>query len=284
MPQPDFLIIGAQKAGTSWLAHNLAQHPDIHLPADELHFFDKSARFARGPAWYEAQFAPPPGTRCVGEKTPDYLWSDEGGGEDHTPGIAERIHGLYPDLRLICVLRDPVTRAVSAARHLLQTGRVRPSTALDALLIGEAVPLAEPHGVLAHGFYARHLRRYLALFGAPRMCILFYEDDLRDHPAGTLQRVCRFLGVGADFDFPDRSRRINEPGFSRRGLALAHALPWLRRPILALDRRWATPYRPEASARALAALAELYAPANAELFSLLGRSASQWRRPYDGRS
>lgn len=277
MPRPDFLIIGAQKAGTSWLAHNLTQHPHLYLPADELHFFDKSARFARGPAWYEAQFAPPPGVTCVGEKTPDYLWSDERSGEDHTPGIAERIHGIYPDLRLICVLRDPVTRAVSAARHLLQTGRVRPSTPLDALLIGDQRALAEPHGVLAHGFYARQLRRYLALFGAGRLCILFYEDDLRDEPLGTLQRVCRFLGVDGDFGFPDRSRRINELGLSRRGLALAYGLPWLGRPIRALDRRWATPYRPEAAPPTLATLARLYAPANAELFALLGRSASNWR-------
>lgn len=277
MPRPDFLIIGAQKAGTSWLAHNLGQHPGVYLPPDELHFFDKSARFARGRSWYEAQFAPPPGVLRVGEKTPDYLWSEEGGAEDHTPGIAERIHGTYPDLRLICVLRDPVTRAVSAARHLLQTGRVRPSTSLDALLVGDAMPMADAHGVLAQGFYARSLRRYRGLFGAERICVLFYEDDLLGDSLGTLQGVCRFLGVETAFDFPDRGRRINDLGFSRLGLALSHALPWLGRPIRALDRRWATPYRPEASDRTLAALARLYAPANAELFALLGRPASNWR-------
>ncbi|MFZ5532507.1 MAG: sulfotransferase family protein [Pseudomonadota bacterium] len=277
MPQPDFLIIGAQKAGTSWLAHNLAQHPSVYLPPDELHFFDKSARFARGLFWYEAQFAPPPGAACIGEKTPDYLWSDEGGAEDHTPGVAERIHAAYPDLRLICVLRDPVARAVSAARHLLQTGRVRPSTPLDALLVGDAMALAKPHGVLAQGFYARNLRRYLGLFGAERMCVLFYEDDLRDDPLGTLQRVCRFLGVATDVDFPDHSQRINDLGFSRRALVLSYALPWLGRPIRAIDRRLAKSYRPEASAHTLAALARLYAPANAELFALLGRSAPHWR-------
>jgi hypothetical protein len=115
------------------------------------------------------------------------------------------------------------------------------------------------------------------LFGAERMCILFYEDDLRDDPLGTLRRVCRFLGVDEGFDFPDRSRRINELGFSRRGLALCYALPWLGRPLRAIDRRWAKPYRPEASVRTLAALARLYAPANAELFALLGRSAPHWR-------
>ena len=162
--------------------------------------------------------------------------------------------GCPPDLRLICVLRDPVTRAVSTARHLLQTGRVRPSTSLDALLFGAAMALVKPHGVLAQGFHARHLRRYLALFGAERMCVPFYEDDLRDDPAGTLQPVCRFLGVGADFDFPDRVQRINDPGFSRRPLTLSYALPWLGRPIRAIDRRWAAPYRPEASAGTRAVL------------------------------
>ena len=61
----------------------------MYLPPQELHFFDKSARFRRGPAWYKTQFAPPPGACCIGEKTPDYLGSAERGGEDHTPGIAE---------------------------------------------------------------------------------------------------------------------------------------------------------------------------------------------------
>ena len=173
------------------------------------------------------------------------------------PGSSSRIHAAYPDLRLICVLRDPVARAVSTARHLLQTGRVRSSTSLDALLVGEALPMAEPHGVLPQGFHARHLRRYFALFGAERMWVLFYEDDLRDDPAGTLQPVCRFLGIGADFDFPDRLQRINDPGFSRRALTLSYALPWLGRPIRAIDRRWAAPYRPEASAGTRAVLERL---------------------------
>lgn len=277
MPRPDFLIIGAQKAGTSWLAHNLGQHPGVYLPPDELHFFDKSARFARGRSWYEAQFAPPPGVLRVGEKTPDYLWSEEGGAEDHTPGIAERIHGAYPDLRLICVLRDPVTRAVSAARHLRLN---RPGAPVDVA----GCPAGRRRD--AHGRRARCPRPgilcpFLATLSWPVRRRADMRPVLRGRPArrpsGYAAGVCHFLGVETAFDFPDRGRRINDLGFSRLGLALSHALPWLGRPIRALDRRWATPYRPEASGRTLAALARLYAPANAELFALLGRSASNWR-------
>ena len=277
MSRPTFLIIGAQKAGTTWLAHNLAEHPQIHLPAEELHFFDKADRFARGQTWYERQFAPATGACRVGEKTPDYLWSEDSGAEGHTPGIAARIHAMYPDMKLICILRDPVTRAVSAARHLIQTGRVSPAISLDALLVGEAAGLAEPHGVLDQGFYARHLREYQRYFSPEQLCIVFYEDDLQANPLATLQQMCTFLAVDADHAFADRARRINAHATSRLGLSLGHTLPALRPWIRAVDRRWRRPYRPAVSAATVAHLRAVYAPANAELFAMLGRSATRWQ-------
>ncbi|MES1992363.1 MAG: sulfotransferase domain-containing protein [Pseudomonadota bacterium] len=277
MPKPDFLIIGAQKAGTTWLAHNLAMHPQIHLPPHELHFFDKSKRFSRGCDWYEAQFAPAPGVRAVGEKTPDYLWSEGRGGEDHTPGIAARIHGLYPDLRLICVLRDPVSRAVSAARHLIQTGRVAPDTRLDDLLLGTKAALAAPHGVLEQGCYARHLEAFHAYFAVERMCIIFYEDELSVDPLRVLREVSAFLGVDDDYRFVHWQHRANEHTGSQLGLRLSYHVPLLRPWVRRLDRRWGRPYRPRVSEATLARLRTFYGPENVRLFDLLGRSAPSWQ-------
>lgn len=277
MPKPDFLVIGAQKAGTTWLAQNLSMHPQIHLPPHELHFFDKSTRFAQGRDWYEAQFAPAPGVRVIGEKTPDYLWSEGRGGEDHMPGIAARIHEMYPDLRLICILRDPVSRAVSAARHLIQTGRIPPATPLDDLLLGNKAALAAPHGVLEQGCYARHLETFQAYFPAERLCVIFYEDQLRADPLRVLRAVSAFLGVDDDHPFPHWQRQANEHTGSRLGLRLSYHVPALRPWVRRLDRRWDRPYRPAVSEVALARLRAFYDPENARLFKLLGRSAPSWQ-------
>ncbi|NCU02143.1 hypothetical protein GXC69_11580, partial [Candidatus Macondimonas diazotrophica] len=75
----------------------------------------------------------------------------------------------------------------------------------------------------------------------------------------------------------DRARRINAHATSRLGLSLGHALPALRPWIRAVDRRWRRSYRPAVSAATVAHLRAVYAPANAELFAMLGRSATRWQ-------
>jgi Sulfotransferase domain len=103
--KPSFLIIGAQKAGTSSLFHYLAQHPDIHLPSEkELHFFD--LHYDKGIAWYERRF---PGKKLfkrqiTGEASPYYLFH---------PLVPGRIRNHYPDIKLIVLLRNPIDRAYS---------------------------------------------------------------------------------------------------------------------------------------------------------------------------
>ena len=69
MTLPSFLIIGAQKAGTSWFAEKLRQHPDVYMPARELHYFDKDSNFRRGLSWYESHFAEVKGQRALGGTT-----------------------------------------------------------------------------------------------------------------------------------------------------------------------------------------------------------------------
>jgi hypothetical protein len=109
MPQtigkPTFLIIGAQKAGTSSLFRYLSQHPGIRLPQrKELHFFD--VRYGNGVEWYEGQF-PRQGLSSgyiSGEASPYYLFH---------PLVPERVYRNYPDIRLIVLLRNPVDRAYS---------------------------------------------------------------------------------------------------------------------------------------------------------------------------
>jgi hypothetical protein len=107
--KPAFLIIGAQKCGTSALHTHLAKHPQI-VPGcqKEIHFFDQEAHYQKGAIWYHLHFPSleglNPGTIAF-EATPHYLYA---------PGTAERIHRYDPHMQLIVLLRNPIERAYSA--------------------------------------------------------------------------------------------------------------------------------------------------------------------------
>ena len=102
---PSFLILGAQRAGTSSLYNYLRQHPSLRLPRKkEMHFFD--LYYMRGLKWYARQF---PAfvfnrTKKTGEATPYYLFH---------PAVAERVANALPNVKLIALLRDPTVRAFS---------------------------------------------------------------------------------------------------------------------------------------------------------------------------
>src|SRR5919197_5413106 len=110
MRLPDFLVIGALKAGTTYLDELLRSHHEVCLPATlkELDYFGRN--YERGPEWYERWFADC-GSRRAGEVSPEYL------GHPQAPA---RIHRLLPDARLVACLRDPVERVYSEYKHYVQ--------------------------------------------------------------------------------------------------------------------------------------------------------------------
>lgn len=113
---PDFIIIGAQKSGTSSLSYNLGNHPDIYIANangygnGELHFFDREKYWNRGSDWYKGHF--PNSTMVQGEKTPRYLFADK---------CHQRMYRLVPNAQLIILLRNPVNRAYSQWNHYNQS-------------------------------------------------------------------------------------------------------------------------------------------------------------------
>ncbi|MGH2726565.1 MAG: sulfotransferase domain-containing protein, partial [Actinomycetota bacterium] len=111
---PNFLILGAMKAGTTSLAYWLGEHPDVFLaPGKELFFFNVPQRWELGVDWYRSQFAGSEGKIARGEATPGYLGH---------PQAAERIAATLPDVRLIALLRHPADRAYSQYWHNRATG------------------------------------------------------------------------------------------------------------------------------------------------------------------
>jgi len=260
-PVPDFLIVGAQRCGTTSLHRYLLQHPAVLGARFQkgVHWFDE--HYDRPLSWYRANFpttirrrwvARRSGARPVaGESSPYYLF------HPHAPRwIGERL----PDVRLIALLRDPVERAWSHYQHNVARG-MEPlgfAEALDAepdRLAGAEERLATPGAVdLAHrrgsyvarGRYVEQLERVWDAVPPERVLVLF-TADLDRQPAETLARVHEFLGVPVRP--PETTRRWNQqapadlPGDTRdrleaafvdadRALAerLGQSLPWGVRP------------------------------------------------------
>lgn len=202
-PLPDFLIVGAQRAGTTALYEYLRRHPAVTGPAwKEVNFFD--VHYRRGEAWYRGHF--PIGARrrgldpIVGEASPSYLFH---------PLAPARVRALLPEVRLIALLRNPIARAHSHYHHEVDLGR-EPLAFEDALereeerMRGELERmLADPAYVshawwnfsyLARGRYAEQLERWLAVF--PREQLLVLPSELLfDRPAETYARILEFLGA-----------------------------------------------------------------------------------------
>jgi hypothetical protein len=273
---PDFLIIGAQKAATTWLRDRLMAHPDIFTPPREVHFFDKADHHARGLGWYRARFVGFAGQPCVGEKTPDYLAANVEAVEGHLPDVHRRIHAVMPEAKLVAVLRDPVRRAVSALHHVIRSGRVNPLLSPDSLLAGKHRHLLQRHGVFDYGFYQRQIDAYLELFPRRQMLFLFQETDVGKEPERALADVQRFLGV-PERALPGVAERPNASKSSTARHLVRYLVPALRRPAAALDRIF-PPAKLMPSPQTLAALAELYHEENERLFRFLGRRAP-WTTP-----
>ena len=196
---PDFLVIGAQKAGTTALYAYLRWHPSIAGPFwKEVSFFDR--HWARGEAWYRGQFPLRSSGKIVGEASPSYVFH---------PLAPQRVEEVVPEARLIVLVRNPVDRALSQYNHEVALGRepLPFEEALDAeeeRLRGEQERMAaDPryfsrewwsHTYKARGRYAEQLERWLAVFPCEQLLIL-PSDDLGSDPARAHAQVLEFLGA-----------------------------------------------------------------------------------------
>lgn len=187
----DFIGLGAQKAGTSWVYACLYEHPEICAPVKELHFFSRS-RFERGRGWYESYFKRCGEGKLKGEFSTSYLYSEE------TP---HRIKAMYPDAKLIAILRNPVDRAFSQYRNAIKAGEIPESVSFDGYK-------GKEKSVLEQGLYATQLKRYMGQFPRDQLLVLVYEDITKD-PKSFMKRIYAFLGVDTDFEASMLYKRIN---------------------------------------------------------------------------
>jgi hypothetical protein len=203
---PDFVIIGAQKCGTTFLYQLLVQHPRVKPAfAKEVHYFDLN--FRKGDKWYRSHFplqALNSQKHITGEASPYYLFH---------PHAARRASTVIPNAKLIVLLRNPVDRAYSHYQHQVQ--RVK-GEARETLTFEEAIEAEErilPREVskmlqdeyygssshrtrsyLRRGIYIDQLLVWSSFFQRKQMLIL-KSEDLFNNTKNTLERMLDFLEI-----------------------------------------------------------------------------------------
>jgi hypothetical protein len=180
----NFLCIGAQKAGTTWLYEMLSLHTAISFPAGkEVHFWD--AQQDKGIAWYNALFSNEKSGQCQGEITPAYAFLNV---EE-----IKKIHAYYPRLRLIYMIRNPIERAWSSALMALGRAEMLIHEASDQWFIDHFYS----QGSLQRGDYESCIRTWRQVYDFEQLLILRYENIIHS-PRELLMYCCEHLGVESD--------------------------------------------------------------------------------------
>ena len=203
---PNFLIIGAPKAGTTSLHAYLDRHPQVHMSdPKELYFFDDPDYRSRQ-QWYESHFETDAPLR--GEATPHYAMYP------FYEGVPERIHELIPDAKLVYLVRDPLEQVVSHCVQLYTNGYCA-----DAGELLADIERVDNPGICASR-YATQLQQYLPLFDRDQL-IVIDQHELKTDRSKTVADVFRFLGVDpelADVDFDEElNARLDKYEFTRTG-------------------------------------------------------------------
>jgi len=195
--KPNFLAIGAQKSATSTLCDLLARHPDVFVTdPKEPYFFSHDEVWAKGMAWYESLFDGARGERAVGEGSTTYTM------RFLYPNAAERIAEHLPEAKLLYIVRNPLERTASHWVHMRSRGgrETRP--------FGVAVREAPEY--LDNSMYLRQIDVYRRWWPDERICVVFFEDFVRDR-AAVMRRCFEFLGVdpGVDVAFDAHAKNVS---------------------------------------------------------------------------
>jgi Sulfotransferase family len=200
---PNFIYIGPDKAGSSWLHEVLIRHESIFMPpAKDLYFFDRY--YNHGLPWYLDHFdGAGPQHTVIGEVCQDYLFH---------PEAPARIRESLDDVRFMVTLRDPAERAFSSYLYMLKQGET-PGTFLEAL---ETRP-----ELLDHGRYATSLKRFEEMFGDDRVYVGVFDDLVEDQQL-FIDRLLAWLQL-APMVLPDDLVDARLPAGRARSMWLSRA-------------------------------------------------------------
>ena len=216
---PDFVGIGVQKSGTTWVADMLSQHPHIFMPKKEISFFVQN--FYRGYAWYNSIFAQK-GQRKAGELSVSYMitprsspvrkefypkwnprrkiffWRKQ-------PPARDELKANYPNVKIFAVFRNPVDRTWSHYWYW----RSRKKHLNKNVVQFEKMFADDGRWIQTYSQYAELLRYWRQAF--PGMGVFFF-DDLQADPESFIQELYRFIGVDHTFA-PQFVQRVNKGSY-----------------------------------------------------------------------
>lgn len=294
-PLPNFLILGAAKAGTTSLHYYLAQHPDIFMsPLKEPKYFalkNEPLNF-RGPSQFINQtsvntfeaycdlFAGVQNETAVGETSPLYLFSEK---------AADEIKSTLPDAKLIAILRNPIDRAFSSYTHLLREGFE--TLAFEQSLEAEADRIRNRWAPLWYytqkGFYGQQLQRYYDRFPATQLKVFLFDDFCAD-PMAITQEIFEYIGVDPSFQ-PDLTKRnvsgVPKNAALQRLLTRDNQLKSMLKPLIPRSfrqkisgqiKRRNLSAKPTLKSETRSQLTDLYREDILTLQELIGRDLSAW--------
>jgi len=182
---PDYIVIGVQKGGTTSLIHHFNQHPDNFTCTRELHFFDDN--YEKGIESYEKEFVSDKKVR--GEKTPDY---------SYLPYAIDRIHKHYPGVKLILILREPISRIYSQHNmYHSETANYHfiPMCNADKLVAPEKIKQGRGNRYyLQRSSYIRIIEYILKKFPPSQLHVAISEEVFAD-PLTEYNKMFSFLGL-----------------------------------------------------------------------------------------
>lgn len=293
MTLPNFLIIGAAKAGTTALHTYLQQHPQVYMTPDkETNFFafeGENLNF-QGPGdeainqfslttleSYQAEFQNVSKEKAIGEACPLYLYH---------PKAPEGIRSYIPDVRLIVILRNPVDRAYANFLHIVRDDR-EPCRDFDLALQQEEKRIKDNWEWFWHyiqlGYYNEQLQRYYQIFDRQQIRVYLYED-LCQNSLALMQDIFRFLDIDDNF-IPDLNIRPNKSGMPKnllfhQLLTKPNPLKSFLKPLFPSILRQKIQHQnlttPQISSEAKAFLKELYRQDIIKCQDLIDRDLSLW--------
>lgn len=220
MSQLDFLIVGAQKSGSTSLRAFLGeQEKDIFILNRELHFWNRKGQYQDGAglSTYLENFAEAKPNQIKGEKSPSYLVSQE---------APERIHKHFPEVKIIAILRNPIDRAYSAYWHGRRVGAIKTSTTFGEAVRNYKVNQGKPYGdMITAGFYSEQIARYLNFFPLKQLHVISFESTLTQS-GDELHGVLKFLLPNSAI-----ANQESQLAFPKRNVARASRFPKLNEAI-----------------------------------------------------
>jgi hypothetical protein len=197
---PNFIYIGANKAGSTWLYDVLARHPDVYMaPGKGLYFFSK--HHERGLDWYRSHFEGAGGEKIVGEISHSYMYSND---------VWKRIAEMDPAMRLMVGLREPVDRAFADYLDGVKNGLIHGD--FETELEGEPPFLERSH-------YTRYLAPYVEQFGRDAIHVGVF-DELSADPNAYAKKIFAFLGI-EELDLSHAQRQKMMPAGAPRSRLVA---------------------------------------------------------------